>query len=410
MMSFFILSIRVWRNKRKDFLMPKQSYGFSTQLIHAGEKPDPITGAIAPVLVRSKTFAQPGLGEEPAYMYSRGKNPTRTILEDKLAALVGGGEATVFSSGDAATTMFLLTLNPGDHILACKELYGGTVRLFDQLFARFGISVSYIDLECEDEVKAAMTKETVAVWVESPTNPKLGINDLGKIGKIAKKHRLQFVADLTFAPPCATRPFEYGIDTVIYSLSKYFAGHNDVIAGAVVTKNKKLHEQLCWLQWSVGACLSPDECYRLLQEIKTLNLRWQKVSSTADGIAAYLNQHTGIRLTYHPSLLSSDRKAIADKQMTAGYGSVVGFELIASDEKTRKQFVKNLISSGVIFYGESLSSPETIIAHPASMSHRGMNAQQRKELGINDNFFRLSVGLEDKEDIIKALASALSAI
>lgn len=390
--------------------MPKQSYGFSTQLIHAGEKPDPITGAIAPVLVRSKTFAQPGLGEEPAYMYSRGKNPTRTILEDKLAALVGGGEATVFSSGDAATTMFLLTLNPGDHILACKELYGGTVRLFDQLFSKFGISVSYIDVENETELKNALTNNTVAIWVESPTNPKLGIIDLKKVGTLAKKYNLQFIADLTFVPPCATKPFDYGIDTVIYSLSKYFGGHNDVIAGAVVTKNKTLHEQLCWLQWSVGACLSPDECYRLIQEIKTLELRWKRVSETANKVAEYLSQHKKIQLTYHPTLLEHTRQVIAKKQMKDTYGSVIGFDIIANDEHSCKKFVKKILSTGLIFYGESLSSPETLISHPATMSHRGMSDIQRNELGITETFFRLSVGLEDEKDIIDALQSALSAI
>jgi cystathionine beta-lyase/cystathionine gamma-synthase len=394
----------------KGFFMTRNIHAFSTQLVHAGETPDPCTGAIAPVLVRSKTFAQPGLGEEPAYMYSRGKNPTRTILENKLAHLAGGGEATVFSSGDAATTMFLLTLNPGDHIIACKELYGGTVRLFDQLFSKFGISVSYIDVENEIEVKKMITEKTVAVWVESPTNPKLGINDLKKIGSIAKKYDLQFVADLTFAPPCATKPFDYGIDTVIYSLSKYFAGHNDVIAGAIVTKNKKLHEDLCWLQWSVGACLSPDECYRVIQEIKTLQLRWEKVSKTANNVAAYLSKHEKIESTYHPSLLSGNNKVTADKQMASTYGSVVGFDLLSSDEESHKKFIKNLISSGLIIYGESLSSPETIIAHPASMSHRGMSQQQRNELGINDNFFRLSVGLEDEKDIIAVLEKSLSRI
>lgn len=409
-MSFFILSIRVWRNKRKDFLMSKHSHAFSTQLVHAGEKPDPLTGAIAPVLVRSKTFAQPGLGEEPTYMYSRGKNPTRTILEDKLAELVGGGEATVFSSGDAATTMFLLTLNPGDHIIACKELYGGTVRLFDQLFSKFGISVSYINVENETELKNALTNNTVAIWVESPTNPKLGIIDLHKIGVLAKKYNLQFIADLTFAPPCATKPFDYGIDTVIYSLSKYFAGHNDVIAGAVVTKNKTLHEQLCWLQWSVGACLSPDECYRLIQEIKTLELRWKRVSGTANKVAEYLSQHEKIQLTYHPTLLERTRQVIAKKQMKGTYGSVIGFDIIANDEHSCKKFVKKILSTGLIFYGESLSSPETLISHPATMSHRGMSDIQRNELGITETFFRLSVGLEDEKDIIDALRSALSAI
>ncbi len=388
----------------------KQSRGFHTKLVHAAEEPDHATGAIAPILVRSKTFAQPGLGKTPTWQYSRGKNPTRSILEKKLSILAGGGQTTVFGSGDAATTMFLLTLKPGDHILACQELYGGTVRLFDQLFAKFKISVSYIDIEDEAEIKKNRTKNTVAIWVESPTNPKLGAIDLRRVGVLAKKYALHYVADLTFAPPCAVQPFDYGVDTVIYSLSKYFAGHNDVIGGAVVTKDKKLNEQLEWLQWSVGACLSPDECYRVIQGLKTLKLRWDHVSQTADQVAAFLNNHSKVKAVYHPTITGHDSRGVLARQMHQRYGSVIGFDLVTSEKAKLVQFVEQLVRLRIVIYGESLASPETIIAHPASMSHRGMTEAQRRARGITNNFFRLSVGFEDSQDIIQALDDALSAI
>ncbi|MGC1176592.1 MAG: aminotransferase class I/II-fold pyridoxal phosphate-dependent enzyme [Candidatus Saccharimonadales bacterium] len=383
------------------------SYGLGTTLVHGGEAPDPLTGAIAPVLVRTKTFRQPVFGVESAWQYSRGKNPTRSILERKLEKLVGSGQATVFGSGDAATTMFLLTLKPGDHIVCCRELYGGTIRLLDQLFADFGIKTSYVDVEDIKAVKKVTTDRTVAIWVESPTNPKLGVIDLAKIGAIAKKLKLRFIADLTFAPPCTTDPFKYGIETVIYSLSKYFAGHNDVIGGAIVTQNQALYERLVWLQWSVGAVLSPDECYRVIQELKTLELRWARVSQTAQTVAEYLSQQPHIEHVYYPGLTDHPGHALIKKQMTRGFGGTVSFDLRSRDLKLIRQFVGNLQDSGLVVFAESLASPETILAHPASMSHRSLTPTQRDNLGIGDNFFRLSLGFENPVDIIQAIDEAL---
>lgn len=388
--------------------MSKQSKkGLGTTLIHGGEKPDPLTGAIAPILVRTKTFRQPVFGEESAWQYSRGKNPTRSILEGKLEALAGGGQATVFGSGDAATAMFLLTLNPGDHIICCKELYGGTIRLFDQLFGRFGITTSYVDVHNIEEVRAAKTDKTVAVWVESPTNPKLGVIDLAKVGEITKELGLRYIADLTFAPPCTTDPWKYGIETVIYSLSKYFAGHNDVIGGAVITKDKELHERLVWLQWTVGAVLSPDECYRTIQELKTLELRWNRVSESAQTVAEFLQGHEQVDNVYYPGLSDHPGHSVIAKQMENGYGATLSLDLKCSDLDLIGKFVNKLQSTDLVVFAESLASPETILSHPASMSHRSVPADQKKELGINDSFFRLSVGLEDPQDLIEALDGSL---
>lgn len=381
--------------------------GLGTTLIHGGEQPDPLTGAIAPVLVRTKTFRQPVFGEEAEWQYSRGKNPTRSILERKLEVLTGGGKAAVFGSGDAATAMFLLTLKPGDHLICCKELYGGTIRLFDQLFGKFGITTSYVDVHNIDEVRAAKTDNTVAIWVESPTNPKLGVVDLAKVGEIAKKLNLRYIADLTFAPPCTTEPWKYGIETVIYSLSKYFTGHNDVIGGAVVTKNPELYENLVWLQWSVGAVLAPDECYRAIQELKTLELRWNRVSESAQIVAEFLQDHEQIQNIYYPGLKNHPGHIIIAEQMENGYGATLSFDLKCSDLDLIGKFVNKLQATKLVVFAESLASPETILSHPASMSHRSVPADKKRELGINDGFFRLSVGLEDPQDLIEALGESL---
>jgi cystathionine gamma-lyase len=388
--------------------MIKGNQGLGTKLVHGGEKPDPLTGAIAPVLVRTKTFQQPIFGVEAKWQYSRGKNPTRSILENKLEILAGGGRATVFGSGDAATAMFLLTLKPGDHLICCKELYGGTIRLLDQLFADFGIDTSYIDVEDSAAVKKAKTDRTVAIWVESPTNPKLGVIDLAKVGGIAREQDLRFVVDLTFAPPCTTDPFETGAETVIYSLSKYFAGHNDVIGGAIVTKNPQLHERLEWLQRAVGAILSPDECYRVIQEAKTLEMRWARVSGTAQKVAEHLDNHSQIRKVYYPGLPHHPGHETIKKQMKNGFGGSLSFDLNSADLELIRQFVNVLQVSGLVVFGESLASPEAILAHPATMSHGSLTQAQRDDLGIGDNFFRFSVGFEDPRDLIEALDEALA--
>lgn len=363
----------------------QKNVGIGTKLVHGGEAPDPLTGAIAPVLVRSKTFQQPVFGEESKWQYSRGKNPTRSILERKLESLLGQGQATVFGSGDAATAMFLLTLKPGDHLLCCKELYGGTIRLLDQLFAEFGIETDYVDVEDLAAVQKAKKDSTVAIWVESPTNPKLGVIDLAKVGEVARQAELRFIADLTFAPPCTTNPFDYGAETVIYSLSKYFAGHNDVIGGAIVTTNQTLYDRLVWLQWSVGAILSPDECYRVIQELKTLELRWARVSQSAQTVAEYLTTHDQIKRVYYPGLTTHPGHEIIKKQMKHGYGAALSFDLQSHDLERIGSFVKSLTDSGLVVYGESLASPETILAHPASMSHRSLTQEHRDQLGIGNN-------------------------
>lgn len=384
--------------------------GFSTLLVHAGEAPDETTGAIAPVLVRTKTFAQKTFGVEATYQYSRGKHPTRDKLEEKLAILEGGGQAVLFGSGLAAETAFLLTLSPGDHILCCEEVYGGTFRLLGGLLSRFGITASYANFNSEKGILESIRPNTTWLFVETPTNPSLHIVDLSLVAKVSREAKIPFVVDGTFAPPCTTRPFEYGANAVIHSLSKYIAGHNDILGGAVITKDEPLYEKLVFMLKTMGAVLSPDEVYRVLQQVKTLSLRWNRVSESAFRVAKFLaGSHTVKRVLY-PGLPSHPGHAIAKRQMRHGYGGVLSFELTETRLEKLKLFVDVAREEGPITYAESLASPETILAYPSLMSHKSLPSDVRLSLGIGDSFFRLSLGFEDAEDVITGLSCALAAM
>lgn len=390
---------------KKDGKHYKQ--GFSTRAVHAGEEPDKETGAVAPVLVRSKTFAQKEFGGNPTFQYSRGNNPTRSKLIEKLEALEGGGSATVFASGIAAEAAFFLTLSPGDHVLLCQEVYGGTFRLLDQFLKGWGITFDFVDFGSEEGIKAGITDKTKYLFVETPTNPSLHVIDLKLVQKVSEDTGIPFVVDATFSPPCALRAFEYGAETVIHSLSKYIAGHNDIIGGAVITRNKELHERLVFLHRTLGAILSPDECYRVLQEVKTLELRWKRVSETALTVARFLEKQKQVEKVLYPGLPSHPGHRVARTQTRGGYGGVISFVFKKSGKQSLKRFVDVLRAESPIVYGESLASPETIIAYPPHMSHGSMPRDVRESLGIVDGFFRLSVGLEDSEDIIRGLKAAL---
>ncbi|MDP1688820.1 MAG: aminotransferase class I/II-fold pyridoxal phosphate-dependent enzyme [bacterium] len=388
--------------------MPKKKHDqkFETLLIHAGEPPDASTGAVAPILVRSKTYSQKTFGKESRWQYSRGTNPTRSQLEEKLAILEGDGEATVFGSGVAAEASFFLTLNPGDHILACEEVYGGTYRLLDKLISRFGITFDFVNFQNKKEILKYIKNNTKYLFVETPTNPSLHIIDLKLVNEISKESGIPYVADMTFSPPITTRAFEYGAETVIHSLSKYIAGHNDVLGGAVITKNKKLHENLIFMQRTLGAILSPDECYRTLQEVKTLALRWEKVSKSALLVAEYLYKHPKIESVFYPGLKSHSNHKVAKDQMKNGFGGVISFITKNSKKNSLRKFVKSLQEHNII-YGESLASPETLLAYPPLMSHMALPKNVRLSMGIKDGFFRLSLGFEDVGDVLNGLKTSL---
>ena len=383
---------------------------FDTLLVHAGEAPD-ATGAIAPPLYRTKTYAQQ-FGVDAPFKYSRGKNPTRAALETKLALLEGGLYATAFSSGNAATAMFLFTLSPGDHILCCQEVYGGTYRLLDKVMSQFNVTADYVDFSTKESIKAGIKPNTKYLFVESPTNPSLHIIDLKLVAEVSKETGIPFVVDSTFAPPCTTRPLEYGAKVVIQSLSKYIAGHNDVLAGALITSDALLHERFQFLFKTIGAILSPDECYRILQGVKTLSMRWEKVSTTAEYIATKLHFHDKVKKVNYPSLLDEPMRSVAFLQMKHGCGGVLSFELEDQYHSPSqiKTFVDAATKHGVITYAESLASPETILAYPPEMSHMSLPKDVRESLGITDGFFRFSVGFEDVTDIWTNLRRGLDAL
>jgi cysteine-S-conjugate beta-lyase len=390
--------------------MKNKKLDFKTKLIHAAEKPDISTGAVAPILVRSKTFALKKFGKEEKYQYSRGNNPTREKLELKLAELEGGGLAKVFGSGIAAEAMFFLTLSPGDHIVLCQPIYGGTYRLLTGFLTNLGITHDFADFQNEQSIRDSIKKNTKYLFLETPGNPTLNIIDLELVRRISKETNIPFVVDATFAPPCTTQFFNYGAETVIHSLSKYIAGHNDILGGAVITQNKKLYERLNFLHSTIGAILSPDECYRVLQELKTLSMRWKYVSDSAMEIALFLTQQSQVTKVYYPGLPHHPNHNVAQRQMINGYGSVVSFVIDNPSEKRLSTFVNTLIEDGIITYAEGLSSPETILNYSREMSHKSIPDNLKNRWGIEKGLFRLSAGFENTQDIIKSLKEAFKKI
>ncbi|MDE1870041.1 MAG: PLP-dependent transferase [Candidatus Micrarchaeota archaeon] len=386
--------------------MEKRKLGIDTDLIHAGEKPDRQTGAIAPILVRTKTYKQE-FGKPSKWQYSRGQNPTRSILEEKLASLEGGGRATVYGSGLAAEAMFFMTLRPGDSVVVPDEVYGGTQRLLSKVMGNFGITFTTSDFKTEKSITSAIGKKTKYLFVEALTNPSLNAIDLSLVREVSQKRGIPYVADMTFTPPNATRAYDYGAETAIHSISKYIAGHNDVIGGVVATKDERLDSELKFLQRAVGAILSPDECYRAIQGSKTLGVRWEALSRNAKKVAEYLSGNKRITRVLYPGLESHPTHEIAKRQIKNGFGAVVSFEIESDRVNSLRHFVKEVQRKGIITYGESLASPETLLAYPATMSHGSLTEQERQRLGITRTFFRLSVGLENPEDVIAELERGL---
>lgn len=382
----------------------------STRLVHAGDDLSAVAGAVAPVIVRSKTYRWASLDANPDYKYSRGANPTRAALERTLEGLENVPcRATVFASGLAAETCLFLTLSPGDHLILGAEVYGGTYRLIDQVLGKFGLSASYVDLNDAAAVRAAVQPRTRYIFAEPISNPSLRVVDLVALGTLARSLEVPLIVDATFAPPVAFDSFACGAETVVYSLSKYHAGHNDLVMGAVVTRNVALDEKLRFLYGAVGAIPSPDDCYRVIQGIKTLDLRFRRASESALAVAGRLAGNPKIGRTLYPGLAIHPGHEIARRQFTGGCGSVVSFALADESSASVRRFVDRIVADGLIVFGESLASPETILAYPTKMSHRSLPESVRVgELRITDGFFRLSLGFEDPEDILRSIERALS--
>ena len=373
-----------------------------TSLIQLGVGSDDKTGAISVPIYPSATYRHPAVGESTGYDYTRSGNPTREVLENGLAELEGGARGLVFSSGMAALTTFFLHFNQGDHLIVSEDLYGGTYRVLDQIFANFGLTVSYVDTTDTAAVAAAITEQSKALLVETPGNPLLGISDLAALGKLCQQNRLLFAVDNTFLSPVLQRPFEYGADVVIYSATKYLGGHNDICAGVLVTHEESLGERFYFLQNSTGAILPPFDCWLLLRSLKTLNLRIERHCQSALKVAEWLERHPKIENIYYPGLKQHPGHELSCKQ-ASGFGGMLSFRVDSAEHA--REVLKRL---KLISFAESLGGVESLMTLPAVQTHGDIPESERDRLGICERLLRLSVGTESVEDIIADLEQALS--
>jgi len=384
--------------------------GLSTRAIHAGNAPDPRTGAVAVPVYQTSTYAQDGLGKHKGYEYARSQNPTREALEENLASLEGGAHGFAFGSGLAATTTLLHLLKAGDHVVASNNMYGGTFRLFEQVFTQLGMRFTYVNSADLAAVEAAIEPSTKLIYVETPTNPLLTISDLAGIAAIAQRHGVLSACDNTFATPMLQRPIEFGIDIVLHSTTKYLNGHSDMVGGALVVKRDDLATRLRFLQNAVGAIPGPWDCWLALRGIKTLPLRMERHEKNARDLAAWLAAQgaggRGPRVIY-PGLPDHPGHALAKQQM-AGFGGIISLEFASLE--AGKQFCEAL---KLFTLGESLGGVESLVTHPASMTHASVPKAQREATGFTDGLVRLSVGCEDvadlREDLARGLAAAVGA-
>jgi len=377
---------------------------FGTRAIHAGQEPDPTTGAIMTPIFQTSTYVQAGPGEHTGYEYSRTGNPTRQALEDCIAALEGGDYGLAFGSGCAATTAVLMCLKAGDHIVAGDDLYGGTFRLFDKVWTNFGLEFTFVDMTDLEATKAAMKDNTTMVWVETPTNPMLKLVDIEAISKIGHDAGATVAVDNTFATPYLQSPLALGADLVVHSTTKYMGGHSDVVGGAVVTKTKEWSDRLHFVQNSSGGVPGPFDCFLTLRGLKTLHVRMDRHVSNAKAIAKLLEEHDQVEKVYFPGLPSHPQAALCEKQMK-GPGGMISFVVKGGLDKAAKV----MTSTKVFACAESLGGVESLIEHPAIMTHASVPPENRAALGIDDGLIRLSVGIEDEADLIADLKQALDA-
>ncbi|HYX36058.1 MAG TPA: cystathionine gamma-synthase [Oligoflexus sp.] len=373
-----------------------------TKVVHAGVEPDPRTGAIMTPIFQTSTYVQEAPNQHKGWDYSRAGNPTRDALEEAFAALEGAKYGLAFSSGLAAEQAIIQILNPGDHVLVCDDVYGGTGRLFRRLFAKYNLTFDFIDMTAVKNVEAAIKPNTRLVWVETPTNPLLKVIDIEAVAKVAHKASAVVVVDNTFASPIFQSPLEMGADIVVHSTTKYIGGHSDIIGGAVMLNDDKLHEQIKFVQFAGGAVPGPFECFLLLRSVKTLAVRMEKHDVNAIAVARYLAEHSRVKEVFFPGLPSHPQHALAKKQMR-GFAGMVSFNLKGSYDEV----VKFLQKLKVFSLAESLGGVESLVNHPEKMTHASVPEEMRKQLGIGPNLIRLSCGIESADDLIKDLDQAL---
>jgi cystathionine beta-lyase/cystathionine gamma-synthase len=378
--------------------------GFATRAIHDGQEPDPLTGAVNVPIYLSSTYVQQGIGEHKGYEYSRVSNPTRDRLEENLASLEGGVAARVFASGMAAINAITSMLKSGDHVVCGNDLYGGTPRLFNQVLTGFGLEFSYVDTSDAENVERSIRKNTRMVYVETPTNPLMALSDLAEISRICGRKKVELVVDNTFMSPYFQQPLALGADMVVHSTTKFLNGHSDGLGGVVVCSRPEQAEKLAFLQKAAGAILSPFECWMVLRGVKTLAARMEIHDRNGRVVADFLAKHKKVKRVFYPGLEDHPQHELAKRQMS-GFGSMITFE--TGSLKNANRMLKNL---RVCSLGESLGGVETLISHPATMTHAALGVKGRKAIGITDGLVRISVGIEDVQDILDDLEVGLAAM
>jgi len=384
--------------------MSTKELGFATRAIHVGQEPDPSTGAVVVPIFATSTYVQEEIGKHKGYEYSRVSNPTRTCLEKNLASLEGGRTSHVFASGMAAINALCTLLKSGDHVVCTNNLYGGTPRLFNQILTNYGLEFSYVDTSDLRAVEHAIRRNTRFVFVETPTNPLMTLSDLAAISQIAHRRGVELVVDNTFMSPYFQKPIALGADMVIHSTTKFLNGHSDGLGGVVVCTKPEHAEKFAFIQKAAGAILSPFECWLVLRGVKTLAVRMEKHDANGRAVAAFLNRHKKVKKVFYPGLPDHPQHELAERQMT-GFGSMITLE--TGSLKNAQRMLRKL---RVCFLGESLGGVETLISHPATMTHAALGEKGRREIGITDGMVRISVGIEDADDIIRDLEQALAAI
>ncbi|MBK9743105.1 MAG: cystathionine gamma-synthase [Saprospiraceae bacterium] len=379
---------------------------FGTKVIHAGIEPDPSTGAIMTPIYQTSTYVQAAPGDHKGYEYARTQNPTRTVLEKNLAALENATDAICFGSGLAAMDSVLKLLNPGDEVIATDDLYGGSYRIMTKVFGKYGIKFHFAGIGDINKLDALINVNTKMIWVETPTNPMLNIIDIKAVCDHVKGKNIMVCVDNTFASPYLQNPLDLGADIVVHSATKYLGGHSDAIHGVVVTKNAEIAAQIRFLQNAVGAVPGPQDCFLILRGIKTLHIRVERACQNAEKIANYLQAHSKISKVYYPGFASHPGHEVAKKQMKM-FGGMVSFDLVANNEESARIVLSN---THYFSLAESLGGVESLIGHPASMTHGSIPREERLKVGLTDSLIRLSVGIEDVEDLIQDLEQALALV
>ncbi|HEY0875837.1 MAG TPA: cystathionine gamma-synthase [Vicinamibacterales bacterium] len=374
---------------------------FSTVCIHAGQEPDPSTGAIITPIFQTSTYVQEELGKHKGYEYARTQNPTRSALERNLAAIEGGKAAYAFASGMAAIDAITTLFQSGDHVIVTDNTYGGTFRLFDKVLTKYGLEFSYVDTSRPELIEAAVRPRTRMLFIETPTNPVLRLTDLSRAAEIAKKHDIRMVVDNTFASPCLQRPIEFGADLVMHSTTKYLNGHSDSVGGIVVANRQEDADWLKFIQNAAGAILSPFDSWLVLRGTKTLAVRMAQHNVNGQAVAEFLQGHPKVKKVIYPGLPSHPQHELAKRQMK-GFGGMLSFE-VESFEAARQ--VCNRVR--LMALAESLGGVETLMTHPASMTHASVPPERRAEIGLSDALVRISAGIEDPQDLIDDLKQAL---